>query len=371
MYRKLYVAMTDKIIPEEALINKTIGALAGGAKPSVRFRRPLFRKALVAAVAVIIAIGAAMPVLAAKNPSFYEMLYLISPATAQFFMPVQAVSEDKGIRMEVIATYIHDGTAEIFVTLRDLEGDRIDETTDLYDSYMIHRPFDSSASCERVAFDPATKTATFLIRITEWGSHPIEGAKMTFSIRCFISEKISAVGLPVDFDFRDADAVPAIREVYKIGGGGKDFDLYYQDSTPYDKVRVLASSETVCTPAKGIDITGIGYIDGMLHIQTSVTDGLKGDNHCRLYLVDRAGNMFQSSYSIAFLEYTEPNNEETRIEYNETVFDIPYKEISNYSLYGDFYTSGLYTEGNWQVTFPIREKWTGSPKGSEPARAIT
>jgi hypothetical protein len=356
--------MTDKITPDETLITKTLGVLAGGGKPAER-RKPLVRKALVAAVAVIIAIGAAMPVLASNIPSFYEVLYRISPVTAQFFMPVRAVSEDNGIRMEVISTYIHDDTAEIYVLLRDLEGNRIDETTDLYDSYMIHRPFDSSASCERVAFDPATKTATFLIRITEWGNHQIEGDKLTFSVRCFISNKNSDEGLPVDIDLLNVNDVPDIREVRKIGGGGKDFDLYFRDSTPNDRYRVLASSETVCTPAKGIDITGIGYIDDMLHIQTAVSDGLKGDNHCRLYLADGAGNIIQSNYTIAFVEYTEPDNEETRIEYNESVFDIPYKEISNYALYGDFYTSGLYTEGNWQVTFPIRVKWTGSPEGNE------
>ena len=32
-------------------------------------------------------------------------------------------------------------------------------------------------------------------------------------------------------------------------------------------------------PVEGIDFTGIGYVNGMLHIQTSVVDNLTKDNH--------------------------------------------------------------------------------------------
>jgi hypothetical protein len=33
--------------------------------------------------------------------------------------------------------------------------------------------------------------------------------------------------------------------------------------------------------------------------------------------------------------------------------DIPPDELSGCKLYGNLYTSGLYTEGFWQVTFPL------------------
>ena len=46
---------------------------------------------------------------------------------------------------------------------------------------------------------------------------------------------------------------------------------------------------------------------------------------------------------------------ENRIDYDEYIFDIPQSEIGQYSLYGDFVISGLFTQGNWEVTFPIEE----------------
>ena len=55
----------------------------------------------------------AVPVMAASMPAFYNMLYTVSPATAQFFKPVQLSCEDKGIRMEVSAAYLHEKIAEI------------------------------------------------------------------------------------------------------------------------------------------------------------------------------------------------------------------------------------------------------------------
>ena len=58
---------------------------------------------------------------------------------------------------------------KIYITMQDLTEDRIDGSTDLFDSYSINRPFDSSAHCERVRYDESTKTATFLITIDEWG----------------------------------------------------------------------------------------------------------------------------------------------------------------------------------------------------------
>ena len=104
----------------------------------------------------------AIPAMAAAIPAFYQALYEISPSTAQFFKPVQMACEDQGIRMEVVASYLHENTAEIYIAMQDLEGDRLSASTDLLDSYSIHTPFDSSSRCALAGYDGETKTATFL-----------------------------------------------------------------------------------------------------------------------------------------------------------------------------------------------------------------
>ncbi|NMB97860.1 MAG: hypothetical protein GYA02_14845 [Clostridiaceae bacterium] len=76
------------------------------------------------------------------------------------------------------------------------------------------------------------------------------------------------------------------------------------------------------------------------------------DNHGYFFLTDKSGNKIQCAYTVYFAENIDKQN---RIDYVEYVFDIPQSEIGQYSLYGTFVTSGLFTKGNWRVTFPLEE----------------
>ena len=42
--------------------------------------------------------------------------------------PVSMISEDNGIKIEVISAYVESGEAKILISVQDLEEDRIDET---------------------------------------------------------------------------------------------------------------------------------------------------------------------------------------------------------------------------------------------------
>ena len=61
--------------------------------------------------------------------------------------------------MEVIAANIEGADAIILISLQDIMGDRLDETTDLFDSYSIHTPYAQSGGCSLVDYDDETKTA--------------------------------------------------------------------------------------------------------------------------------------------------------------------------------------------------------------------
>ncbi len=60
-----------------------------------------------------------------------------------------------------------------------MEEDRIDETTDLFDSFSINTSFDCSSSCENIKYDE-TETAV-LISISQWDKYDIADEKITFS----------------------------------------------------------------------------------------------------------------------------------------------------------------------------------------------
>ena len=308
-----------------------------------------FPMPITAIIAICICTFLTIPVLAATVEPIYQLMYMVSPSIAQFFIPVQESTEDNGIKMEVVSANIHDNVAEIYITMQDLTGDRIDGTTDLYDSYSINRPFDSSASCQRVGYDEKSKTATFLISITEWGKQKIAGDKITFSVKKFLSHKknYSDVKIPVDLSL--VTATKATEKVDTTGGGGKDYEKYMNGN----EATVLTPSKVIDVfPADGINLTAIGYIDDMLHIQMAFTDSLKNDNHGSLYLKDINGNAIGGNCNIYFANQ---DDQPDRINYCEYVFDIPQEEVGNYSLYGDFVISGIITEGNWKVTFPLEQ----------------
>jgi len=352
MFEETYKNMNGKITADPALIADTID-LASGLRRKSRIKASLiFRRPIAAAAAMILCLTLATPVLAAKVPEIYELMYLVSPTVAQYFTPVQESYEDNGIRMEVVSTSIHDDTAQIYVTMQDLTGDRVDATTDLFDSYSLHIPFDSISHCERVGFDETTRTATFLITISTMDGKDIDikGSKVTFSVREFLSHKVSEENIPISLDLT---AVGEATDLYALGQsqdnaytyvGGSSVDGEFPDSCA-----VLAPGNSVYSLGEGMDITGIGFVNGQLHIQTATSDKLTMDTHGDFQLVDANGNKVYYN-SVCFVAGMDTDN---RTDYQEFIFDVSPEEIGNYSLLGNYYSSGMNTKGNWKVTFPL------------------
>lgn len=349
MFKELYLKLNKQISPDESLVQDTICKAEKFEKESHGKVSP-FRKPAIAFVSICLCLSLAVPALAATVEPIYELMYMVSPTIAQFFMPVQKSDEDNGIKMEVVSAYVHHNTAEIYITMQDLTENRIDDTTDLFDSYSINRPFGSSAHCERIGFDESTKTATFLITIDEWGNKDITGDKITFTVREFLSQKQTYDDIKIPLSLSSVDVAKETQKASNITGWGgadsKEFDTDHPTA-------LIPSSPMGEFPVEGIDLTGIGYIDGKLHIQTAVTDHLDNDNHGFFYLKDPNGNQMDCSYQFYFINQSEQSG---RIDYCNYVFDIPQSEIANYTLYGDFVTSGMITKGNWKVTFPLERQ---------------
>ena len=121
---------------------------------------------------------------------FYDVLYAVNPSIAQRLKPVQLSCVDNGIELTVVSADVDGDTASVYIGLRDLEGDRIDETCDLYDSYGIHMPSDMVGTCSFSHFDEETKTALFLVEISRGDGKKIRGDKLTFTLREFLSGKL-------------------------------------------------------------------------------------------------------------------------------------------------------------------------------------
>ena len=306
---------------------------------------PKWKRPLIAALAVLVCLAIPMTALAATVEPIYQLMYLVSPAVAQYFQPVQKSDTDNNVRMEVVSAYLHEDTAEIYITMQDLTENRIDETTDLYDSYSINSPFDSIGHCERVGYDPETKTVTFLITLSHMYGKTLKPGKVTFSVREFLSQKQTYQDIEIPIDLTNVPTATKTQEtVDSSGGGGMHYDP--------DSFRALFPKQPdPLFPIDGIDFTGMAFVDGKLHIQMAVRDYLSNDNHGFLYLVDADGTQIQSDASYHF----RGEGTDRTTAYIESVISVTPETLATCKLYGSFWISGNLTQGDWRVTFPLTQ----------------
>lgn len=317
-----------------------------GATPKGKGLRKHFPiKRAVAMAAVIIAVlTLSVPALAAANfEPAYEVLYMMSPVIAQKLKPVSMSCEDNGIKFEVISAYVENSEAVIHVSVQDLSGDRIDETTDLFDSYSINTPFDCSSSCSNISYDAETKTATFLIHITQMKGRDIAGDKITFRVRELLSNKQAYEAVLHDLDVNEISVAPeTITPTHIFGGGGTNH------SEAEEEFRALKATGTLAAPVDGVEITAMGYVDGMLHIQVRYENVLETDNHGDIYFRNDRGEEIPCIATVAFSA-----DSECRERYVEYIYDLSEIDLTEYEVYGDFVTSDTLIRGNWSVTFPL------------------
>lgn len=352
MFREKYVRLNNYIKPSEELVNKVKNfSNEEIIKKDKKIKNIMLKPAI--AIMILVMVFFSMPVLASNIPSIYNLMYLVSPKIAQYFIPIQKSCKNQGIKMEVISINIHENEAQIYITMQDLIGDRIDETTDLNDSYSINRAFKCNIGhCEMIGFDNETKTATFLLSIKDIEDKKIDGEKITFIVNNFMSHKEEWNNLKLPILFENIDNNAESMQVQLSG--------FSSTEEKYINLKREKRDDIVLVPKSNIDfgvtdmkITGIGYIDDKFHIQVSSHNNLKLDNHGELYLKNNLTNEKKTSnYKLSFIL----GQNENRIDYTEYVFDIPKEELKNYSVYGNFVSSGLYVEGNWQVTFPLETK---------------
>ncbi len=277
----------------------------------------------------------------------YPMAYALSPALTQALKPVKRSCEDNGIRMEVVKAAVYENEIAVYLTLQDLtDQGRIDGSTDLFDSYRINRPFDSTASCCRLSFDETTGIATFLITISQWGEQKIGGKKITFSLREFLSKKTYFEGELTDIDLAELKEATETQKIDGLrGGGGIDFKTLYENQHKIDYLVPLENG--LLKPTEGVTITNAGFVGGKLHVQLHFDDILHYNNHGYVELIDRNGNIAKYHH-LSFWD------KEHNGAYDELIFEIGPDEIENYHMYGHFVTCQSNTKGNWQVTFPIK-----------------
>ncbi len=342
-FERLRPAVESIRMPEDAKcrVAAALAANAAAPRPRAAWRRPALALAVLALLLAL-----AMPVFASVEP-IYRLMYLVSPAVAQFFRPVQESCEDQGIRMEVLSVFIQGDTAQIYLTVQDTTGEFTDGPVDLNDSYAIRTPFDCAAACSRVGYDEASRTSAFLVTLSEMKGNALTGDKITFSVGQLVSGRHVYEGVSIPLDLACLEEAEETQSVRSIGGGGPGYQRDPDSPGMFFEVLVPGEADPDF-PVEGIDLTGAALVEGQLHLQTAVRGHANNDNHGYFYLMDETGQRVDSYYSVSFIPQTGE-----RIDYTEEVFCEPAGGFSPYKLYGDFWVAGRHVEGNWQVTFPL------------------
>lgn len=282
---------------------------------------------------------------AAGNEYIYEKLYSVSPAIAQKLKPINVSCEDNGIEMTVVAAEVDGENTTILMSMCDNVGDRLDETTDLFDSYSIHTPYDQSGGCSLVDYDDATKTATFVITIEPMDHVLSPGDKITFSVSQLLCKKEHSDFKITQINTENIQQITAFKENPDIrGGDGAGYEAFDRDNLMLikpDEVHAISLTN-------GVTLTGCGIVDGTLHIQLRFDDIHNTDNHGYIYLKNQNGEIIVSDASFAFWDESHVNS------YEEYVFSVTADELADHEIWGEFWTcNNGPIKGNWQVTFSI------------------
>ncbi len=275
------------------------------------------------------------PALAAEIPEVYDMLYWVLPETAQFFKPVQKSDIDQNIEIKVESVYVHGAEADAVISVRDLSQDRLSEKIDFDDSYDIHTGFDSVGTCSQIDYDATTRTATLLIETSSM--HPsdlIVGKKLTISFDTLLSGKIERLAYPISIDW---STIPDTVQT--------------EQPEPYLET-VLVPGEKQLDILDGFSITGMGYVDGKLHIQLYTPRRHTFSDHAALYLKSGEEEPLWGT-SIYRGGYSGDPVHDREADYIDYVFDVKQEELPKYTLFGDFYGYQTRADGDWSITFPL------------------
>lgn len=326
-------------------IQEAIRVTARTKSKTYRVMRSAGRAAACLGIVFALSVSSLAVATAAGVMPAFDILYSLYPNTAIQLKPVNKFCEDNGIRMEVEAVHIQDNTAEIYISIQDMAGNRLDETVDLFDSYSIRSSCGQISGCAQVGFDADTKTATFLIKISQMGGREITGKKMTFRVSELLSKKKKMNEELKNISLENIPIVSKVQKEVAIRGRSGE-ELAQNDIKGF----VIPDAGQRFSPIDGATITGYGFVDGKLHVQVYYEDILHYDNHGYIYLKDAEGNEINCLASIAFWD------EEGAGSFEEYIFDIePQDKLNDYSVWGYFSTCNTRIEGEWEVTFPIEQ----------------
>ena len=216
---------------------------------------------------VILAIMTLATALAATVDVFNTRLHAFWPEAAEFLMPVNKSCESEGIRMEVLSAVVKGNKAHVTFSLQDLEGDRIDAYTAPSFSELAFpreaRPGDPEIPVSEImplSFDPETKTGVYAQEFDYDPSLTHEDYEIPLYIQYLIQSRHETKDLhPLLAEYGGHLQTAAVPENAR--------SLMDPDSRPAPGLIPDPAASLHIPLNEMIELSGIGWIDGQLHVQ--------------------------------------------------------------------------------------------------------
>lgn len=306
-----------------------------------------------AALALVIATGAAD---ASGLIDLRYMLRFIGEERVEILQPINEHSEDQGIEMNVLGAVRDGDSAEVYITLKDTAGKRLDEKLRLYD-YRIEGGMNLNNS-EVMNYDARTGEVT--LRLLAQGAEI--GDRMSMRIESFLRGEQEKEGYDSKLDLSGLLA-DSITDNYKTLKRDRDnIGLAATAETSealsaQKELRVL-NPDAMSVSLPDLDwtkLTNIGFIDGKLHVQFSPDTGMGRYNHAEFYLTDASGNRQDIDFYRLSWGEVEAGGKVYGGKYQEYVFDISTPEqLKGLKLMGSLLTYDELVKGSWGATFDLK-----------------
>ena len=346
-----------------------------------RTERPVMKKkisfAFILATILLLAC-AATAIAGAVNETFNTWLYRIWPEAAMALMPVNMSCESNGIRMEIISAAAEGKELYITYSLEDLEGDRlnIENSPVLYVDSVPD--YEWEASFEQPMKDEATGKVVFGEHFRYRGSIVETDGMLKAHLHSFTSHKETGT----------VDLFPYLEQ---YGGGvtampvpegasslfrSDSYDMSGRKTVPAS-MQVIDNSNSLEIPlAETVFLSGIGMVDGRLHVQLHYTGHGKtvlGENLDRIvFRPDETDIMLRDKDSEYWYDPkyqdedrlpngiytlgwgTQPDDPDTP-EWTEIIFTADAAELSAESqeLFAEI-REIIPIQGNWDAMIPVR-----------------
>ena len=328
------------------------------AEPS-RSRAPR-RIFVVIAFALVLVLGMATA-LAAFNEDINQMLYQWWPEAALALRPVNLACEDQGIRLEVESAVIQGHEILVTYSLQDLKGDRIrDNAGASFITPELSASLGYTGDGIACGTDPETSKHFYAVRLKYDDEILSENGYYTFSttkLDCG-AEQIACADLhPYLMQYgSQVPAMPVPDSLKQINGP------YYEGDLPED-LQVIDDSRSLEIPlCDTVYLSGIGIIDGYLHVQIHDTDyqpfeteGFSARPYFSWFIArDQDGNLLYSGDADdeAALSVLHWSNSDMMPEWKEFFFKITREEAENADLSVVVHKALPPIFGNWRIRIP-------------------